>query len=331
MTLRALDLFAGTGWGVAAQRLGIHEEGVDNMEAVVATRACHGMPTIYRDVWDGLLSPFPMYEPYDILVGSPPCQSFSRLGNQKGLAALGQVLDLIIHDAYRDPIYLAEMTAEMDPRTALVLTPLAHVWRDRPTYVALEQVEAVLPVWEAYAHVMRGMGYSVWTGYLHSEQYGVPQSRKRAYLIARRDGITAMPPAPTHSRYYPRDPARLDPDVLPWVSMAEGLGIEDVRAWVDERVNAQTDTPFDPLWITKRPALTIAGRGLVPHPGATANRHNGSTKSRNDGLRITPADAARLQSYPEGFEFQGSLERQYEQAGNAVPPLLAQAVLSIFL
>nr|WP_228513917.1 DNA cytosine methyltransferase [Frondihabitans sp. VKM Ac-2883] len=123
-----------------------------------------------------------------------------------------------------------ELTVSLDPRTALVLTPLAHVYRDRPTYVVLEQVTPVLPVWEAYAAVMRELGYSVVTGILNAEQYGVPQTRRRAILVARRDGIDAAMPEPTHSRYYSQDPNRLDLGVEKWVSMADALGFAGFEA-----------------------------------------------------------------------------------------------------
>jgi DNA (cytosine-5)-methyltransferase 1 len=68
------------------------------------------------------------------------------------------------------------------------------------------------------------MGYSVWVGIIRAEQYGVPHTRRRAVLIARADGVEAAPPTPTHSRYYEREPKRLDKGVLPWVSMADALG-----------------------------------------------------------------------------------------------------------
>ena len=54
--------------------------------------------------------------------------------------------------------------------------------------------------------------------------HATPQTRKRAILIARADGKEAKAPTPTHSRYYSREPQRLDEGVLPWVSMAEALG-----------------------------------------------------------------------------------------------------------
>lgn len=248
----ALDLFAGSGWGVACRRLGIEEYGVEIMPEAIATREANGMETIFTDVWDGLedrLSPVSLaaYEEWraaggsasefrSMLIASPPCQTFSVAGKGAGRKALDEVLHLvsIIHESWLqgkefDATHLRNYAALGDERTALVLTPLLYALRDLPTYIALEQVPTVLPVWEACAEVLRDAGYSVVTSVLHAEQYGVPQTRKRAILIARRDGREAKMPTPTHSKYYPRDPKRLDDGVEKWVSMAEALGWADVE------------------------------------------------------------------------------------------------------
>ena len=56
----------------------------------------------------------------------------------------------------------------------------------RPYYwIALEQVPPVLPVWEEIAEVLHDLGYSVVTGIAKSEQFGAPQYRRRAVLLAR--------------------------------------------------------------------------------------------------------------------------------------------------
>lgn len=222
----ALDLFAGHGWGVACQRLGIEEYGVEIMPEARAIRAANGMRTPFADVWDVLLHADPASPEFRaaLQVASPPCQTFSMAGGGAGRRALDEVLALIDERAYLRPADLHAFGEKHDPRTALVLTPLAMVARDVPTYVVWEQVPPVLPVWERAAAEMREWGYSVWTGVVNAEQYGVPQTRRRAVLIARADGKEAVPPMPTHSRYYSHDPKRLDPDVLPWVSMAEALG-----------------------------------------------------------------------------------------------------------
>lgn len=225
----ALDLFAGVGWALACRVLGITDRGVDNAKTIVETRRRAGLETVYNDVWDGLFGVYGVGR-YDILIASPPCQTFSQSGKRAGSKALTEVLAAIHAGLYRDPVALHALTVSLDPRTALVLTPLAHVYRDRPQYVVLEQVTPVLPVWEAYGAVMRELGYSVVTGVLNAEQYGVPQTRRRAILIARRDGIRAAMPEPTHSRYYSQDPNRLDLGVAKWVSMAEALGYAGFEA-----------------------------------------------------------------------------------------------------
>jgi DNA (cytosine-5)-methyltransferase 1 len=445
----ALDLFAGTGWGVACQRLGIEEYGVEIMPEAIATREANGMPTIYRDVWEGLATP-PSEAPeawgaeatarliggYDLLIASPPCQTFSMAGGGAGRKALDDVLEAIATRAYLDPAELRAFGEKHDPRTALVLTPLAHVARDTPLYVIFEQVPPVLPVWEACADEMRRWGYSVWTGNLQAEQYGVPQTRKRAVLIARADGIEAKPPTPTHSRYYSRDPKRLDEGVLPWVSMAEALGwgrddpattvAGDSRNWprghkvnaadiarlgeeaareryadragskgrgawahagagaAAEKTAGQIPRPDDEpahtvtgkgngVWVPAdrprvmrsnysgggkpgetaaergrthreddkpslamtgkpghwvRPSFTVTGGGTGSTGGAEPFGPRARAAMPEGASRITVEEAAALQSYPPGFTFAGTKTKQFLQIGNAVPPLLAEAIIA---
>lgn len=292
----ALDLFAGTGWGVACKRLGIKEKGVELMAEAVATRLANGMETIYRDVWDGLLlsrsEHARLYGLYTLLIASPPCQTFSVAGHGAGRKALEEVIEAIQLHAYKNPELLLEFGKKHDIRTALVLSPLAYIYRDMPQYVALEQVPTVLPVWEAYAEVMRDLGYSVQTAILNSEQYGVPQTRRRAILVARLDGPVSLP-VPTHSRYHPRDPKKLDPGVLKWVSMAEALG------W-GRHVPAPTycNSGHGGAGIewggnSVRKAMreqSITGQDWTPKQGVEPGT--------NDAIRVSVEDAAAIQSYP---------------------------------
>lgn len=323
----ALDLFAGTGWGVACQALGIEEYGVEIMPEAVATREANGMTTIYRDVWEGLEGRHAVPD-YDLLIASPPCQTFSMAGGGAGRRALDDMLALIDERAYLDVAELRAFGETHDPRTALVLTPLAHVARDAPTYIVFEQVPPVLPVWERCAEEMRRWGYSVWTGIVNAEQYGVPQTRRRAILIARADGIEAAPPMPTHSRYYSRDPKRLDEGVLPWVSMAEAL------EW------GMTERPFITAGNAVGRAEGVGGSGgkaaieREKERGAWQSNKPFGRRAREamgNIERVTVEEAAALQSYPPDFTFCGTKTKQFLQIGNAVPPLLAEAILEGFV
>lgn len=362
--IEAVDLFAGTGWGVALKRLGIREHGVELMPEAIATREANGMRTWMRDVWD-VLETAPLDSPEfrsALMIASPPCQTFSMAGSGKGRAALDEVVGLIHSRAYLHPHKLREFGERHDPRTALVLTPLAYVARHVPTFVVFEQVPTVLPVWEACAEVMRRWGYSVWVGNLQAEMYGVPQTRKRAVLIARADGKEAKAPIPTHSRYYDRDPERLDNHgVAPWVSMAEALGWGmTARPYLTISGGANDGTPGghtggqDPgmlggsaararvaaeraagrwvEWTSRRPSTTVLGDGRIFAPGHKTNSEDRAAGREYPGrpegaIRVTPEEAATLQSYPSGFEFKGGKGKVSLQIGNAVPPLLAEAIL----
>lgn len=304
MTLKALDLFAGAGgWDVAATALGWDVDGVEIMDAARATREAAGFRTIASDV----RTVHPERGQYDLLLASPPCQTYSMAGKGDGRRNLDAVLA-----ALQTP----EDLSHLDERTALVLEPLRIGLAAMPRVMAWEQVPAVLPVWAACASVLRDHGYSVVCEILNAEQYGVPQTRRRAVLIARRDAPTAMLPIPMHSRFHARTPARLDDGVLPWVSMAEALG------WTETmEVVSNYGTGGDP-----RNRGTRSGG----QPSATITSKADRTKLRNgsDGRKIQAVEAAALQTFPPGFPFQGNKGNVFQQIGNAVPPLLAHAILA---
>lgn len=327
--IKALDLFAGTGWGVACKRLGIKEAGVEIMPEAIATRTANGMEAIYSDVWDGLQLTEEQHREqhgsYGLLIASPPCQTFSLAGKGAGRDALNDVLEAIQLHAYKDADALLAFGKKHDARTALVLTPLAYVWRDMPRLVAFEQVPTVLPVWEACAEVMREWGYTVKVQILNAEQYGVPQTRKRAILVARRNGPVEIP-TPTHSRYYSRTPEKLDPGVKKWVSMAEALGWGDFTA---EKVmgRGMVERHGDrPGRGSEVPAFAVRASAGGMEPGGFVLRSNYGTggdaskrgergsdqpaptltskadRNKWDGTRkMTAEEAAALQSYPVVF------------------------------
>jgi len=102
---------------------------------------------------------------------------------------------------------------------SLVIEPARFIAAGRPEWTAMEQVPSVLPLWQVYAAELRRMGYSAWAGTCNAADYGVPQTRIRAILIASRVRQVSRP-EPTH--YDPRKGDQLWG--TPWVSMAEALG-----------------------------------------------------------------------------------------------------------
>ena len=332
----AIDLFAGPGgWDIAARQLGIDVVGIERDSDAVATRRAAGF---YRTIHDDVRSFGPANFLANGLIASPPCPTFSSAGKGSGRRALNSVIEAAGHLATGGGL-LAHAIDDRDERTALVLEPLrwaieAHADGTPYQWIALEQVPAVLPVWEAYAEHLRGIGYSVATGILHAEQYGVPQMRRRAILVARLDGAVALP-APTHSRYYPRNPDRLDPGVLPWVSMAEALGWDEGVA-----VRSNYGTGGDPadrrVRIGSQPAWTVTSkvdRNIVYRNGNQANSarrgidtpaptiHFGARMNSVEWVgdvnptRVTVQEAATLQSFPPDYPWQGTKTAQYQQVG----------------
>jgi DNA (cytosine-5)-methyltransferase 1 len=167
-------------------------------------------------------------------------------------------------------------------------------------------------VWDACAPVLRAAGYSVITGVLHSEQFGVPQTRKRAVLMARRDGVAARLPVPTHAKFA----GVTDPSLPRPVSAASVLGWPDGTVMVSN-YGTGGDCRKRGKRNSDQPAATMtskADRIKVHFPDGTV---------RN----LTIAEAGLIQTFPPGFVFEGNKTMQGVQVGNAIPAGMALAVL----
>ncbi|HEY6761071.1 MAG TPA: DNA cytosine methyltransferase [Baekduia sp.] len=301
-----VDLFAGAGgWDEGLAELGHRAIGIENDPVACQTAEAAGHRRSMIDVADA--DPSEFGEVWG-LIGSPPCQAYSTAGKGGGRVDKPRVIrcaHLLAEGRDRRSWPRARCK---DQGSLLTVEPLRWAVALRPQWIALEQVPPVLELWELFADLLVGHGYHCAVGVLSAEQYGVAQTRKRAYLIANLSGPVRLP-APTHRSYNPRDPDGVRDDereLLPWVSMAQALG------WSrdDDRVtytNANTGSGRRPRGLrrpTRCPARTLdsssvawtierddASHGIRPHTAAPGQEHRRAPAAmdpRRRHMRVRP-------------------------------------------
>lgn len=315
MTAQAIHLFAGPG-GIEAGAMaaGVHGVGIEWDANAVATRLAAGLETVHGDVTKYGPADFP---DATVLTGGPPCQTFSVAGKGKGRDALDLVLTLAKSLAARQDIRPA--LAELDDvRTGLVLEPLrwalAAVDSGRPyRAIVLEQVEGVLPVWRQYVEILRAEGYTAACGVLNAVEFGVPQTRRRAALVARLDGLVGLPRT-THQPWR-RNLSEVESYLAPWRSMADALPGRGPFT-----VISNYGTGGDPRNRGRRtsgePAFTVTGK---------ISRFRLVDPSERELPRFSHSEAGRLQGFPADWPWSGNDIPQ--QIGNACPVPLAAALV----
>lgn len=349
MSYDVIDDFAGPGgWDEGARMVGLRAVGIEWDHPACMTAVAAGHARIRADVATYPSDPFLGIPGY---IASPPCQAWSMAGKRKGEQDRANCHVLADRMANGDDS--TAWTAWEDPRSALVCQPVRRVRELRPEWVALEEVPAVIGLWQHFARIFREWGYSTWVGILCAADYGVPQTRERCILMASRLSDVA-PPISTHSEHGD------DGDLFgarrhKWVSMADALGwaptdvIRPARgAGMIERHGERPDHPADqpaPTVISKSRSW-IRGNQLTSTTGTYYQRRvtepaptltgvvrswdwtDGSLAPKGTGVKVDISEASVLQSFPANYPWAGGRSKQFEQVGNAVPPLLAAHLLS---
>jgi DNA (cytosine-5)-methyltransferase 1 len=313
MSYTAVDLFAGAGGlSLGLEAAGIRSVGaVEIMPDAVAT---------YRatfpdaDMWNADIRGvnFRRWSGVDIVAGGPPCQPFSIGGLRRG------------REDGRD--FLPEFV-----RAVMALRPRAFIMENVPGLISFgPYLRSVLaPLYDLYSISEPQV--------LNAADYGVPQSRKRLVIVGSLGGTAfRLPPGRPDLRvpaglFLSREPKgepnpskivyAKRPDLRPnpyqgHLFNGGGRAVElDRPSGTILAAAGGNKTHFLDLE-NRVPAyhrhLKLGGKPFVGElPGAR---------------RLTVAESAVLQSFPESIVFSGSRSSQYTQIGNAVPPRLAQAI-----
>jgi DNA (cytosine-5)-methyltransferase 1 len=291
-----------------------------------------------------------------LVTGGPPCQSFSTAGNR---AALTDPRGNLIYEYLR-------IISEVRPRffvlenvANITTAALRHrAIKDRPgehwslkKYSGKQAVEVGKAPLEpdelagsAIRQILRDvgdLGYSVTFGVLDAADYGASQKRMRFVMIGSREGAAPALPRPTHGpiagkpfatvrqaiediqnrpgahSIYTPDVARffdLVPEGGNWRSLPKDL---QKKALGNSFHSGGGKTGFFRRLAWDAPSPTITGK---------ANRKGTSICHPAYTRPLSVRECARVQGFPDDWDFSGAMNRQYLQVGNAVPVHLGEAI-----
>lgn len=312
VAVKAVDLFAGAG----GASLGLHCAGYEVLgfeywQPAQVAHTTNGIPCVLHDLSDP--SGDESIPGCDLLWASPPCQPFSAAGDGLG---------------------------DDDSRDGFPWT-LRIVGRLLPSVVIIENVKGLTfdKHGEYLGSVLQAfgdLGYEWQWKVLNSADYGVPQTRERCFIIARRDGGRIVWPTPTHTR---GDSLFLES----WVTMAQALGWDE-RVLVDQHTspesgnNNRTADILSPTvtarsgaqWTLDYRQTNVNGEpitcDLTDRPSPTIGTQSQSQWIVNETIRLTIAELATLQGFPDDWQWTGTKTDQARQVGNAVPPIMAEVL-----
>lgn len=229
------------------------------------------------------------YPAADIIIGGPPCQPFSVFGNQRGMEDARDGFPIFI-DAVRrlrPKIFLFENVRNL---------AFSHKW-----------------YFELIKESLIKLGYFIEYRCVNAVDYGVPQNRERIIVVGHKAKFSYPTPVGT-----PTTVGEAIGDLIDTVkddSKILTLRQDEYIAAYEKKSACINPRDLYP----DRPARTLTCRNLA---GCTSEMQRVRLK---DGRRrrLVVREAARLQSFPDWFEFDGTESKQFKQIGNAFPPLLA--------
>lgn len=312
-----IELFAGGG-GLA---LGLEQAGIEGIAYVELNHTACDTLRKNRPQWNVVEGDIHdiNFTPYkgkvDLVSGGAPCQAFSYAGKKMGFG---------------------------DTRGTLFAEFARCVHETQPMMFLFENVRGLLShdhgrTFETIYHTFMSLGYQIQYKVLNACYYGVGQKRERLIVIGIRDDladkVTFEYPEPDNHRTTIRDVLQNVPD-SPYIPYSEKKRkvmelVPPGGCWVDLPDDIAKDYMGKSYYsgggrrgMARRigwdePCLTLT---TSPSQKQTERCHPEETRP------FTVREYARIQSFPDDWEFTGTVSDQYKQIGNAVPVELARRV-----
>ena len=269
----------------------------------------------------------------DGVIGGPPCQGFSS-------ARLSNKTEKIVEiNKSRNHLYLEFF------RTVNIVRPKFFLIENVRGLVSANKGAFVKDIIERFG----GIGYNVSYKILNASDYGVPQNRQRVFFVGLLEGEFEFPEKFEYK-------VSTKEAIMDLIQSNE----EDVQKYSTPSKNEYQKLMRNGKRTVKNHEVTIHNEqttnviSMVPNGGNIKSlspeywnirKYNKAFQRMNSELpsntidtghrnyfhyeanRIpTARESARIQSFPDSFEFLGTKGSQYKQVGNAVPPLLAKVL-----
>jgi len=333
--MKTISLFSGCG----GMDFGAEDAGAKIIFANdVVPDACETMSKYFHntEIVPGDISNIDTFPSSDLVIGGYPCQSFSLGGK-------------------RDP--------EKDIRTKLYLHFVRCIEQVKPKFFIAENVSGLKGLkngafFKEQFEEFSKQGYNISAQVVNAKDYGVPQERKRLFIIGVHKDLKSVYtfPEPSHGKATKKQPL-----LLPYTSHGDAIN--------DLPLNPKGEfyeRPHDPkgnfswYFMSRNrkkpwslPAYTVVAnwRHVTMHPASPvmkmlwSNLEDGYKQKwefsdeyehiidhperqvLEEPRRLSWRECSRIQTFPKDFEPVGKVESKFTQIGNAVPPLLAKTII----